>query len=57
LTRTRGVLGWAKYGRLANQAAEDADRLGDEVADELAAIGSAPGVRSAVRTTKVILAA
>ena len=35
LNPDEGVWGWAKYGRLANLAAEDAVRLECAVADEL----------------------
>lgn len=61
LNPDEGVWGWAKYGRLANLAADDADQLWDAVVEELAEAAGRPNLlRGFVRQTGlpgVILAA
>jgi len=52
LNPDEGVWGWAKYGRLANLAADDADQLWDAVSDELAEAAGRPDLlRGFVRQT------
>ena|GEM_PF-6033342 len=47
-----GVWGWAKYGRLANLAANDKDELWDRVVDELIEVKFRPDLlRGFIRQT------
>jgi transposase len=53
LNPDEGVWGWAKYGRLANLAAEDADELWGWVVDELVEVKHRPDLLKAfIRETK-----
>jgi transposase len=52
LNPDEGVWGWAKYGRLANLAAEDKDELWDQVVDELIEVKFRPDLlRGFIRQT------
>jgi transposase len=52
LNPDEGVWGWAKYGRLANLAAEDRDELWDRVVDELIEVKFRPDLlRGFIRQT------
>lgn len=52
LNPDEGVWGWAKYGRLANLAADDKDELWDRVVDELIEVKFRPGLlRGFIRQT------
>src|SRR5580704_17289135 len=54
LNPDEGVWGWAKYGRLANLAAEDADELWGWVTDELVEVKHRPDLLKAfIRQTKL----
>jgi transposase len=54
LNPDEGVWGWAKYGRLANLAAEDADELWGWVVDELVEVKHRPELLNAfIRETKL----
>jgi transposase len=54
LNPDEGVWGWAKYGRLANLAAGDADELWGRVMDELVAAKHRPDLlRGFIRETKL----
>ena len=52
LNPDEGVWGWTKYGRLANLAAEDVERLWDEVVEELIELKQNPDLlRAFLRQT------
>ena len=52
LNPDEGVWGWAKYGRLANLAANDKDELWDRVVDELIEVKFRPDLlRGFIRQT------
>jgi hypothetical protein len=54
LNPDEGVLGWAKYGRLANLAASDKDELWDRVVDELIEVKFRPDLmRGFIRQTSL----
>ena len=54
LNPDEGVWGWAKYGRLANLAANDADELWGWVMDELVTVKHRPDLLKAfIRETKL----
>ena len=54
LNPDEGVWGWAKYGRLANLAANDTDELWDHVIDELVEVKFRPDLlRGFIRQTEL----
>ena len=54
LNPDEGVWGWAKYGRLANLAANDKDELWGWVMDELIAVKHRPDLlRGFIRQTQL----
>lgn len=54
LNPDEGVWGWTKYGRLANLAADDTDRLWDHVLDELITLKFSPNLlKGFIRETRL----
>ena len=54
LNPDEGVWGWAKYGRLANLAADNTDQLRDHVVDELITVKGSPHLLKAfIRETRL----
>jgi transposase len=54
LNPDEGVWGWAKYGRLANLAANDKDELWDHIVDELITVKHRPDLlRNFIRQTEL----